>query len=175
MGYDKTTSVIYWCYPLHGMGNNVMRTDIYLFVNKCIRGEIELGSYREIQVKRKHCMWRYIWQIDRAYPLVDIEIQDVLTRKAKANRSKLKRQCKAMFEQGILDSYTITERKIEITFFEDYVAPDRDQIIPIRFPNEPMPMSEAQNISIQLTGKHLHGFSGYKEQMRQPFIYKSKE
>lgn len=25
MGYDKTTSVIYWCYPLHGMGNNVMR------------------------------------------------------------------------------------------------------------------------------------------------------
>ena len=151
-----------------------MRTDIYLFVNQCMRGEIELGSYNTIKIKRKHSMWRYTWQRDRAYPLVDYETQDVLTRKAKRNRSRLKRQLNAMYEQGLVHSYTMSRRKVSVTFFEDYVDPQRDQIIPIRITPEPMKAGKKQLDQEDFAGRCLDGCSIYKEQMRQPFIYKQK-
>ncbi|MHA2403534.1 MAG: hypothetical protein ACXADH_11135 [Candidatus Kariarchaeaceae archaeon] len=151
-----------------------MRTDVYLFVQRCIKGRVELGSYNVVAVKRKHSMWRYTWQRDRAYPLVDYETQEVLTRKAKANRSRLKRQLVAMFEQGIVDTFTITRRKISVTFFDGYVDPQRDQIIPIRITPEPMKAGKKQLEQDQFAGRCLDGCSIYKEQMQQPFMYKQR-
>jgi hypothetical protein len=119
-------------------------------------------------------MWRYTWQVDRAYPLVDTETYNVFTNKAKRNRSKLKRQLKAMFEHGIVNTYTVTPRKISVTFFEDYVPEEREQVIPIRPPVEPMKASKKQLEEDYFAGKCLDGCDIYKEQMQQPFTYKQK-
>jgi hypothetical protein len=81
-----------------------------------------------------------------------------------------------MYDCGIVANYTFTNRSLSVTFFEDYVPEEREQIIPIRLPVEPMKASKKQLDQEYWAGKMFGaGCAVYKEQMRQPFMYKHKQ